>query len=396
MKLIEAKNIDYVKILDQDFLTVEGIRDAYTEVIDGTIPLKEYARICHAAFLKVLRDSDVMIKYDEREPEPIDITKGGGQVNSTKAKSLFDFTINARYMADDIVAGKTLRYSGSGSGHGTKPKARPKNLIGIPVKLLNRDGTPAVNVLKDLTTIYNFYKAAYENVVEPEKIADKLAKAGEEFEKTLEQANKEEDAGKRNLDLDDYFYTLGWLAKNVTRIHALIPERGTFLNTFLRYNPEADPENGYTIHKDGRTSGGYPNQFTYMFLVHFKRNALDNPPSEVKSYLANFGSTVKNPMSCNKLALALVNRYGFKFGLTDTNEVVEMCLSLVQNAKQEESFKIGYGAGAEKFRNIYLDSKTSTKTEKDPYDDDYDFYDYSDKDFPDPVPFDDDTVGATV
>lgn len=391
MKLTETQNSEYVQLLDLDFATVEAVREGYAKVLDGTATLKEYATECRVAFLRVLRDSDVMIKYGEREPEPIDITKGGGTVNSTKAKTLFDFTINGRYFAEDIVAGKTLRYSGSIGG---KPVS--KKLIGVPVTLINPDGTPAVNVLKDLTTIYNFYKAAYESVVEPEKLADKLAKAGEEFERTLKQANSEEDTAKHTLEIDDYFYVLGWLAKNVIRIHALIPERGTFLNTFLRYNPEADPQSGYTIHKDGKTSGGYSNQFTYMFLIHFKRNALNNMPSEVKSYLNNFESTVKNPMSCNKLALILVNRYGFKFGFTDPNEVAEMCLSLAQNAKQEESFKIGYGAGAEKFRNVYLSSKTSAEADKDPYDDDYDFYDYSNKDFPDPVAFDDDIALATV
>jgi hypothetical protein len=60
---------------------------------------------------------------------------------------------------------------------------------------------------------------------------------------------------------------------------------------------------GYTIKPDGLTSGGFPNLYTYMFLVHFKRSALQNAPAGVIDYLSSFGSKVQNPISCVLLTL---------------------------------------------------------------------------------------------
>jgi hypothetical protein len=104
---------------------------------------------------------------------------------------------------------------------------------------------------------------------------------------------------------------------------------------------------GYTIKPDGLTSGGFPNLYTYMFLVHFKRSALQNAPAGVIDYLSSFGSKVQNPISCNRLALNLVNNYGFNFGDIDNDYVYKTCLNMAPGEDERKSFNAGFGIALE-------------------------------------------------
>ena len=316
--LNEDLNSSYKPMLNHataaDF--VDNFKDFANSCIENS-DIKALAYICRVSILKLVYDAKAWWQNKHGEIAPIDITKGGGTIGITKGSDAkLDFTI-----------GDTIPVY-----YFTQNNAE--------VKLINPDTQQEdVQLLNKIRAIKRWYEYAFMCIVEPEKLERRIAQRQQIFQADL-AAGQELDV---NATVVDHWYTIGWLAKNVTKIFAIIPERGDFESIFLSFNPDAKEDVGYTVKSDGLTSGGFPNLYTYMFLVHFKRSAIQKAPAGVINYLSRFGSQVKNPMSCNRLALNLVNNYGFNFGDIDNDSVYNTCLKMVPGEEERKSFNAGFG-----------------------------------------------------
>lgn len=316
--LNEDLNSSYKPMLNHataaDF--VNNFKDFATSCIDSS-DIKTLAYICRVAILKLVYDAKAWWQNKQGEIAPIDIARGGGTIGITKGSSAkLDFTIG------DAV--EVYRFTQNNA----------------EVKLIDPNTQQEdVQLLRKIIAIKKWYEHAFMCIVEPEKLAQRIAQRQQNLQADLEAGNELE----VNDTTVDRWYALGWLAKNVTKIFAIIPERGDFESIFLSFNPDAKEDVGYTVKPDGLTSGGFPNLYTYMFLVHFKRSAIQQAPAGVIDYLSRFGSQVKNPMSCNRLALNLVNNYGFNFGDIDNDAVYDACLKMVPGEEERNSFNAGFG-----------------------------------------------------
>lgn len=317
--LNEDLNSSYKPMLNNavaaEFIT--NIKDFAEQCIQSA-DIRTFAYICRVAILKATYDAKAWWQNKSGEIMPIDVTKGAGTIGITKGSDAkLDFTIGDSQEVYYFTQNNAV------------------------VKLINPvTKQEDTNLLKTIKVIKKWYEYVFLRVVEPEKLEKRI--------KQRQQTFKAELASAAELDLDasvniDRWYALGWLAQNVTKIFAIIPERGDFESIFLSFNPEAQEDIGYTIKPDGLTSGGFPNLYTYMFLVHFKRSAIQKAPAGVIDYLSRFGSQVKNPMSCNRLALNLVNNYGFNFGDIDNDSVYNTCLKMVPGAEERKNFNAGFG-----------------------------------------------------
>ena len=329
--LQEFTNKDIIKagIVDtEDWSSLNAVRADFDQVTTE-VGLQDYAMQCQGAFLRILRDSNVLLTKDGSEPAHIDITRGGGdmlfnipqgeELTRFSSRKVFNFTI----------------FPEAG------PIVRMYEILSGAAQLVDEAGNPATQVLADLRTVANYYRRAFERILLPERVANRQEAEIERFKADLNAEN----VVAVNPEITGYWSILGWLTKNVRQIKAKIPERGDFLDVFLAHNREAKEGEGYEIHADGLTSGGFTNQFTYMFLISFTNRV--KIPTAVENWLKDFGSQVKNPMSCTKLAMLLINRYGFRFGLTDRAAVAKTCLSYTRSDKEIVDFFNGYGEGAD-------------------------------------------------
>jgi hypothetical protein len=325
MKLREHQNKDIISYGLIDNATIDYVRDVYKDV-KNVADLKNYAMLCQAAFLRVLRDANAMVLVDQT-PVAIDISRGGGELlsNATGMKRF-----NSKKVFDIAV--------GIGRGY-----ASIHDLLNQDIRLVTADGQPDRRTFENLRTIAAFYKHTFEQILMPDVVEARIDSMVDSFRQELRGESVGADQDQQDTN-KDFWWVLGWLAKNVKQIKAIIPERGDFLKTFLIFNPDAEEGDAYKVTPDGLTSGGFVNQYTYMFLISFTTSKF---PEAVRAWLSGFGSQVKNPMSCNKLAMTLIRGYGFNFGLTNQSAVVDTCLSSAQTDEDKQNFFAGYGDGIE-------------------------------------------------
>lgn len=310
-------NTDTVSVdaIRQDCPTVKTERD-----------LKFFALQCHAGILRALRDSNTLAVIDGAAPVAFDVLQGGGEIWSINKEKLKKFSVKKVFSFTVKAGDRTVNIS---------------DILTDTIHLVDAAGNPDPATLGVLRRIATYYRRAFEAVLLPEVVAARQEAELERFRADLTPGHVE----GVDVTATSYWAILGWLTKNVRQIKAIIPERGDFLDTFLSYNENAIEGEGYVVHEDGLTSGGFANQFTYMFLVSFT-NRVKIPP-HVAEWLSGFGSQVKNPMSCNRLALTLINNYGFTFGRTDKQFVAETCLAEATTDEAVRDFFVGYGEGAE-------------------------------------------------
>ena len=326
MKLREHQNRDIVGYGLVDNATIDYVRDVYKDV-KNVADLKNYAMLCQAAFLRVLRDANAMVLIDQT-PVAVDINRGGGEILCSAvgmkrfdSKKVFDIAV------------------GAGKGYVSIYEL----LKNENIKLVIADGQPDRSTLTAISTIARYYKWAFEQILMPDAVKARVNNMVDSFRQELEGNDVDTNQNQQDTNTD-FWWVLGWLAKNVKQIKAIIPERGDFLDVFKQHNPNAVEGEAYRVNPDGLTSGGFVNQYTYMFLVSFTTSKF---PDAVRRWLDGFDSQVKNPMSCNKLAMTLIRGYGFNFGLTNHAAVIDECLSSTQNESDKQNFFAGYGEGIE-------------------------------------------------
>lgn len=353
----------------------------------------------------------------------------------SRAKTIFDFTI-ACTPIDEENAPKWTQFIA-------------EQIINGEHKVLNADGSENTEVLRKLQTIHALCSIAAEDPANYQanakalfnKKAEATARAErgrvraeraairKELDDAYDSADEERIAAAQQAVMDLYAVTqneasaagqaihdkavedattaeaetlgitdvssfiFGWLAANVDYMSAAVPVKrrakgrpdDSLVRSFERRYPDSTKAErkgapGYVVVPEYDDKGRWVQQFN-EYHVHFKRGSVQKAPAFVRDYLGNFesrrtgtGSIVQGNMSSNTLA-AFLWELGFRFGLTNTTEAYNGCRNEANNLAD---FEAGYNYNS-----------TSKPAKKDPYGEDYDFFDPDAVDFPDPVDYSD-------
>lgn len=410
IKLTEAsaKTMDRLVYASAKNLSIDNL---HTCKITNLVEYDAFKNACHAVFLRTLFENDVYFLVNGSIYK-IDFNKGAGEVidrseakkangaaraaakTLTSDKVIFDFTIGTI----PLEAGESSRITAEHIYNGT-------------VKVVTRDGTENTEVLdklkyiktvaliaaKDPETFNDRVNAELEEINKRARrtrsraasraldvaldagdadeierayaeVADARA-ASAEAEATEAKAKHDEvvddirKTEKEELELlgitDANSFILGWLAANVTYMHAQIPRyrrpNGTYdmrdVNIFRRRFGNGNPQEvrngpGYIVrdHKYYDTTGKLLQRYTAMY-IHFANSATDLAPGFIRGFLDSFESEryhcpskIGNPINSKSLAVYLYTQLGFTFTLTDPI-AVDTCRTSAANARD---FELGF------------------------------------------------------
>jgi hypothetical protein len=150
-------------------------------------------------------------------------------------------------------------------------------------------------VHNELTKTYNeIDRAKYQAQLEAEKKAEEERKATEKYEARKAKALKEfDDLTKQDRSkcaTGEFYYALGWLAKNAGSITAALPDY--LLNGFERYfGTEYTPT---VVDSKKRTVNGNPMQWAMSMKVALPKKAQESVPATFLDYLNPNGTALTN------------------------------------------------------------------------------------------------------
>ena len=104
----------------------------------------------------------------------------------------------------------------------------------------------------------------------------------------------------------EFYYNLGWLAKNVGTVSAALPD---YLLKYFEnhFGTEAKPT---VVDSRKRTVNGYPIQWALSMKASVPKKVVDNIPAFLKQYLNPTGNALTN----TTFIWDIVENYGFQFG----------------------------------------------------------------------------------
>ena len=189
----------------------------------------------------------------------------------------------------------------------------------IAVKFLEFDETDT-QTLKDLMSEYTenwlAVEAEHKAKVEAEQEAKKQAIAAKKAEEKYERAKVKAIADFEALAgatrpaaaVDEFYYSLGWLAKHVGVITAKLPDYlgGAFEKHFGVEAPKT------LIDGRAKTIGGYAKQWSWEFVASVKKLK----DTTVPAYLQTVTSEISKGIHNTSFVWDLVDNYGFQFGKT--------------------------------------------------------------------------------
>jgi hypothetical protein len=188
------------------------------------------------------------------------------------------------------------------------------NLLEMPEILLD--------ILLEAQTVF---KADFIERENAQRIADRQARAEAEAakKKALEDKKNEEKYQKAKAKaikdfevltqsiipkstVDEFYYSLGWLAKNAGTFSAALPDY--LLPAFERqFGTDYKPT---VVDSKKKTINGNPMQWAMSMKASLSKKALDLIPT----YLTKFLSSAGNAIADTELIWDLVENYGFQFG----------------------------------------------------------------------------------
>lgn len=148
---------------------------------------------------------------------------------------------------------------------------------------------------------------------EAEAAAKKAAeekKAEEKYEKTKAKAIRDFEtlaatATPKSIT-DEFYYSLGWLAKNTGTFSAAMPDY--LLSYFEKhFGTEAKP---IVVDSKKRTVGGYAMQWALSMKAPIKKKSVANIPACLTKHLSTTGTSISD----TSFVWDLVENYGFQFG----------------------------------------------------------------------------------
>lgn len=140
------------------------------------------------------------------------------------------------------------------------------------------------------------------------KKAEEDKKNEEKFEKTKAKAIKDFENLTKNVvpksAADEFYYSLGWLAKHVGSVTAKLPDY--LSDSFVRhFGPDATFN---AIDSKKRTVNGNAMQWTFGFTATLRK------PDNIPAFLSEHVNEAGNKVSDTSFIWDLVDNYGFKFG----------------------------------------------------------------------------------
>lgn len=171
---------------------------------------------------------------------------------------------------------------------------------------------------------------------EADRQAKELAKQEAKYKATMEKAIREfETMAKQERPVSatgEFYYSLGWIAKNVGTISAALPD-------YLLPYFESQFGTGYTptvVDSKKRTVNGNAMQWTLSMRASISKKAVPTIPAFLQQYLNPTGTALTN----TSFIWDLVDKYGFQFGKTqDVNKIRDSL-----NPEYVEYFDKGYAA----------------------------------------------------
>ena len=158
---------------------------------------------------------------------------------------------------------------------------------------------------------------------EDAKKAEQIKKAEAKNKTLKEKAIKDfeamtQQAKKAVAQQDEFYYALGWLAKHVGSVSAVLPDylEGAFVKHFGDEAPRR------VVDSNKRTVNGNSMQWTFGFTATL-RNAEDIPAMLVQ-YLGHTGKAIAN----TSFIWDLVTDYGFKFGKKQDTLDIMRCVPI--------------------------------------------------------------------
>lgn len=409
LKLTEAsaKTMDRLVYASAKNLSIDNL---HTCKITNLVEYDAFKNACHAVFLRTLFENDVYLLVNGSIYQ-IDFNKGAGEVIDRSEAKKANGALNAnakKLTSDKIIFSFTIGLIPLDDGKHSHIEA--EHIYNGTAKVVTRDGTENTEVLdklkyiktvamiaaKDPETFNDRVNAELEEISKRARrtrsraasraldvaldagdadeierayaeVADARAASAEaeaaaakaKHDEVVDDIRKTEEEELKLLGITDAnSFILGWLAANVTYMHAQIPKyrrpNGTYdmrdVNTFRRRYGNNNPQEvksgpGYIVrdHKYYDTTGKLLQRYTAMY-IHFANSATDLAPGFIRGFLDSFESEryhcpskIGNPINSKSLAVYLYS-LGFTFTLTDPI-AADTCKKSAANARD---FELGF------------------------------------------------------
>ena len=178
------------------------------------------------------------------------------------------------------------------------------------------------NFISSLTDLQVEAKTVYRNRAtakfEADRQAKELAKQEAKYQAAKEKAIQDFEIMARQdrgvCASGEFYYNLGWLAKNVGTISAALPD---YLLKYFEnhFGTEAKPT---VVDSRKRTVSGHSMQWALSMKASLHKKSVDTIPPFIKQYLNSAGNALTN----TEFIWDIVENYGFKFGKSqDLNQI---------------------------------------------------------------------------
>lgn len=167
-----------------------------------------------------------------------------------------------------------------------------------------------------------FNRAAYRQNVEAKKQAEADKKAESNYNRTkdrmLKEFEKQTARTKEVAETDSFYYALGWLAKHMGSLTAILPDYlgAAFENHFGAETPKT------LVDSRAKTSGGFAKQWSWEFKSTVKKLDETTVPECIQNVTTDFSKGIHN----TAFLWDLVENYGFQFGKKQDVEKIRACV----------------------------------------------------------------------
>ncbi len=201
---------------------------------------------------------------------------------------------------------------------------------------------------ESMKALYDDFKAANENIKHQEFLAGQEAQRREKEEQKLEKKRKDnmkkmegmkasaekefnnllDESGKKVTETDEFYWTLGWLAKHIGTITAKMPD---FLEAgFVKHFGDVE-------HTTVDSTKVGPAGFTSQWRLSMEASLVK--AKEIPATLAKYLNPAGKKLSKTSFIWKLVDDYGFKFGKKQDTLDIMRCVPIEYVPMFNEGFK---------------------------------------------------------
>ena len=292
--------------------------------------LQDLSLRCHAAIVQTILEADPILNIEGTEYY-IDISRGGATI------AIAPHTPAIRTFQQRRVISMPLRIASVEDSSSTYINLF--DLIDGQVQIGETEDDSLINTLLE---IIECYRDAFERVnfgdaaARVRRGAARHARVNAEIDDALANAN---------INEEDTYWIIGWLAKNITSIKAEIPNTPAARRSLeteypiLQEVPDTDISAYYGVNR-----GSSKNRWDKSTQITISKKT-EMPPS-VREFLETISlhrSTVDdNGLSSNVAAIKL-REFGFTLGPNDPNRIKDFCYNILKDRPTEwENFLAGF------------------------------------------------------